>query len=553
MARRLAEDGTRSVLLCEAGEDLRPETIPADIRASYPGTAYINSRYLWTGLKVTSIGSGHNHGPDVGIERAYAQARILGGGSSINGQMANWGVPADYDEWAALGAHGWGWEDTQPFFKKVERDLDFLTPRHGHDGPIPVRRIFPAQWNDHAIATAKAFEEFGYRYLPDQNGDFGDGYFPIVHANVDEERVTAATAYLDAATRAQPNLTIFTNTHVVGLTMENRRCNGVTVQREGQPQTISAGEVVLCAGAIHSPAILLRAGIGPGAHLMEIGQTVVSDLPGVGRNLMDHPQVALGAFLRPSARMNGQTGRHILMGLRYSSGIGDAPDGDMFAGCISRTAWHAVGKQLGSLVVWVNKTYSRDGEVRLRSKDWRDEPHVDFRLLSDPRDMARLVAGVRLMGKLHLTDAMRSVTSHPFPACYTDRARQVGVINTRNKMLTAIMAKLLDGPAPLRRLLLERFVMSAHDFESVMTDDDAAEAFVRETVAGIWHASCSCKMGDASDPMAVTDNQGRVHGIAGLRIADASVFPSVPSANTNFPVYMTAEKIAATMCAAQTA
>jgi 5-(hydroxymethyl)furfural/furfural oxidase len=235
--------------------------------------------------------------------------------------------------------------------------------------------------------------------------------------------------------------------------------------------------------------------------------------------------------------------------LRYSSGAQGAPAGDMFAGCISRTAWHDVGGQLGSFVVWVNKTFSRDGEVRLASADWRAEPAVDFRLLSDQRDMDRLVQGLRLLGRLQLSTAMQEVSSDPFPACYTDRARQVGVINMRNRMLTAAMAKLLDGPKWLREALMRRFVMSSHDFADVMRDDAAAEAFIRESVAGIWHASCSCRMGPPDDPKAVTDAQGRVYGVRGLRVVDASIFPSVPSANTNFPVYMVAEKIAATMLA----
>lgn len=545
LANRLSAWHGRKVLLCEAGKDLVEGKLPDDIRASYPGAAYINSNYLWQGLTVRSTGGGHNRAPgDHGIQRPYAQARILGGGSSINGQMANWGVPADYDEWQALGANGWNWESVFPFFRKVERDLDFVAPNHGQTGKIAVRRIFPEHWNDHAKAAGEAFSQMGYPYLVDQNGDFGDGYFALAHANEDEQRVSAATTYLDKATRSRPNLTILTETEVTGLRFEGTRCTGLTVMSQGATKRFLAREVILCAGAIHSPAILMRAGIGGAAQLMGAGIEVIADRPGVGQGLMDHPQVALGAYLKPSARMNGYTGRHILMGLRYSSGAEGAPQGDMFAGCISRTAWHDVGKQIGSLVVWVNKTFSRDGEVRIVSKDWRAEPSVDFRLLSDERDMARLVSGIRLLGAFQLTEAMKTVSEDPFPACYTDRARQVGVINARNRILTAVMARLLDGPAVLRKALLRRFVMSAHDFYEVMRDDDAAKAFITEAVAGIWHASCTCRMGAESDPMSVTDSQGRVRGVIGLRVADASVFPSVPSANTNFPTFMVAEKIA---------
>lgn len=307
---------------------------------------------------------------------------------------------------------------------------------------------------------------------------------------------------------------------------------------------MSANEVILCAGAIASPAILMRAGIGPAPHLIETGVDIRLDSPGVGQNLMDHPQVGIGAFLKRQARMNGRTGRHILMGLRYSSGATGAPQGDMFVGCIDRTAWHDVGKQLGALVVWINKTFSHDGEVRLNARDWRVPPAVNFRLLSDERDMQRLVGGLRLIGEFHLTAAMREVAELPFPACYTDRAKQVGLVSARNRLLTGLMARLLDGPAALRHALMRRFVMSLHDFDAVMRDDDAARAFIHEAVAGIFHASCTCRMGAAGDPMAVTDEQGRVRGVQNLRVVDASIFPSVPSANTNIPTFMVAEKIA---------
>jgi 5-(hydroxymethyl)furfural/furfural oxidase len=548
MANRLSAMPGHRVLLLEAGRDIVEGQLPADIRASYPGRAYINGDYLWQGLKVRSISRSRNNDPSEMVERPYAQARLLGGGSSINGQMANWGVPSDYDEWEQLGARGWTWESVFPFFRKAERDLDFDTPDHGQDGPIAVRRIFPQDWNTHATAAAKAMQEEGFRYLADQNGDFGDGYFSLVHANIDEQRVTAATAYLDAATRKRPNLEVRTNTRVASLLFDGDQCIGVRLEGE-VGEEVRAREIILCSGAIHSPAMLLRAGLGPAHELAELGITVRHDLPGVGRGLMDHPQVAMANYLKPEARMDGHTGRHILMGLRYSSGAQGAPAGDMFAGCISRTAWHDVGGQLGSFVVWVNKTFSRDGEVRLASADWRAEPAVDFRLLSDQRDMDRLVQGLRLLGRLQLSTAMQEVSSDPFPACYTDRARQVGVINMRNRMLTAAMAKLLDGPKWLREALMRRFVMSSHDFADVMRDDTAAEAFIREAVAGIWHASCSCRMGAPDDPKAVTDAQGRVYGVRGLRVVDASIFPSVPSANTNFPVYMVAEKIASTIVA----
>ena len=547
LANRLSSRSASRVLLVEAGRDVTAESTPADIRASYPGAAYVNPAYLWQGLTIAPIGrAGHNRGPvSQGVRRAYAQARILGGGSTINGQMANWGVPGDYDQWEALGAAGWGWDGVLPYFKKVERDLDFPDERHGSEGRIPMRRIFPDQWNPHQRAVGQALEQLGYPYLADQNGDFGDGWFPLVHNNENERRVSAADAYLDPQTRLRPNLTVLTETQVTGLTFEGASCTGVSLRNGGAERFEQGREVILSAGAIHSPAMLLRAGIGPHDHLAALGIDLRRNLAGVGRNLMDHPQVAIGSFIRPAARMGGSTGRHVLAGLRYTSGIPDAPNGDMFLGVVSRTAWHAVGRQFGALTVWVNRTFSRDGEVRLQSSDWRAEPDVDFRLLSDRRDMDRLKEGFHLMARIQMSDALRDVCETPFPASYTDRARQFGAVSARNRSVTAIMATLLDGPRVLREALMRRFILSAHDFETCLRDDSALENFVYDAAVGIWHASCSCRMGTASDRMAVTDTAGRVHGVGGLRVCDASIFPAVPSANLNVPIMMAAEKIAA--------
>jgi 5-(hydroxymethyl)furfural/furfural oxidase len=544
LAHRLSALPGNRVLLIEAGPDLAPGRIPDDIRASYPGVAYANPAYLWPNLNVATIGAQNKRGLSGKVRRGYAQGRILGGGSSINGQMANWGLPNDYDEWERLGAQGWNWDSVFPYFRKLEKDLDFPGEQHGSHGPIGVRRIFPENWNGFPRATSKALEAAGYRYLADQNSEFGDGYFPLPHSNIDEERVTAATAYLDAKTRSRPNLEIRTDTHVTSLLFEGQRCIGVRAVGAAGEEEFRAGEVLLSAGALHSPGLLMRAGIGPGAHLMAHGIEVRADLPGVGQHLADHPQVGLGCYLKPGAREDGHTGRHILMGLRYSSGIGGAPQGDMFMGCISRTAWHDTGSRIGALVVWINKTFSHAGEVRLSSADWRQPPLVDFNLLSDPRDMERLKHGFRLMAALQRDPALAEVSSEPFPACYTDRARKAGVVNAKNKLMMATFAQLLDGPALLRRALWKRFVTPLHDFAKVLADEGALESYIRDSVAGIFHASCTCRMGAASDPMAVTDAAGRVRKVAGLRVVDASLFPSIPSANINLPVMMIAEKIA---------
>jgi 5-(hydroxymethyl)furfural/furfural oxidase len=155
--------------------------------------------------------------------------------------------------------------------------------------------------------------------------------------------------------------------------------------------------------------------------------------------------------------------------------------------------------------------------------------------------------GFRKMAALQMTAMVKSVADTPFPASYTDKVRKIGVVNSKNRILTSVIAKLLDGPQALRRYMIENFVVEGFTFDQVMTDGEALEEFVKKNTIGVWHASCTCRMGRADDPMAVTDTQGRVKGVQGLRVVDASLFPIVPCANTNFPTLMTAEKIASVM------
>ena len=544
LANRLSAKSSNQVLLCEAGQDTPHGKVPEEVLDSYPGLAYLNPNFTWTDLKVTTEVISHNNPEEKRPpQRVYEQARILGGGSSINGQMANRGAPADYDEWEERGADGWNWDNVLPYFKKVERDMDFEGPLHGKEGRIPVRRIFPDLWSDHAKAISEVYKEMGYDYIPDQNGEFVDGHFPITISNAFERRVSAAIGYLDPGTRMRDNLHISTFTQVTELLFEGSKCVGVKARVEGKETEFRANEVILSSGAIHSPAHLMRAGIGPAGHLHDMGIEVRNNLEGVGQRLMDHPSIAVAAFLEKFARMGDYTRRHLMVGLRYTSQIENAQQGDMFVAGASKSFWHDVGKQFGSMIIFVNKTYSETGEVKLNSKSWRDEPSVDFNLLSDKRDLDRLMEGVRLMAKLHENPKMAKVSSAAFPAVWGDKVRQFGTKSTFNELFTGLAAKLLDGPKPLRKFLMDKFVVDAYTMKDVLDDEEKMEEFVRKGAVGVWHASCSCRMGRADDPMSVVDTAGRVKGIDGLRVCDASVFPVVPCANTNFPVLMTAEKI----------
>ena len=545
LANRLSARNGHRVLLVEAGEDTPVGAVPPAILDSFPGTAYLNPRFTWTELEVTTEAIPHNR-PDVRPRlRKYEQARVLGGGSSINGQLANRGAPGDYDEWEDRGAAGWNWDAVLPYFRKLERDMDFDGPLHGRDGPIPIRRIWPDRWPEHTKAMAAALLADGFEYRPDQNGIFADGYYPVAISNLDDRRVSTAIAYLDPATRLRENLTVLTGTIVTALRFEGERCIGAVIQpRPGEQIAIRAGEVILSSGAIQSPAQLLRAGIGPAPELRALGIPVRADRPGVGRRLMDHPSVAIAAFVMPWARINGRNRRHLFLGLRFSSGLDGVPAGDMGATIATKSAWHAIGDQIATFNMWVNKTYSEDGSVRLQSSDWRDMPIVDFNLLSDSRDLQRLVGAMQRFATLFARPELRGVVADPFPASYSDKVRQVAAINAKNRTITTVLARLLDGPAGVRRALLRKLVLEGPSLAALQRDEDALTSFIRRAAVGVWHASCSCRMGAANDRMAVTDTAGRVHGVAGLRVVDASIFPVIPCANINLPTIMLAERIA---------
>lgn len=540
LANRLSADPKRHVLLIEAGPDMPHGHIPESLLDSYPGMAYTDPAFTWSQQRITTAplnGTGPRQ------IKPYEQGRVLGGSSSINGQLANRGSPEDYDEWKALGASGWGWESVLPYFRRLEHDLDFDGELHGQGGAMPVRRVFPDLWAGHAKATAAALAAQGMPYLPDQNASFEEGYFPLAITNAYERRVSASTAYLGPTVRLRKNLTVLANTEVSRLLFTKTKCTGVIATKGDQQTEFLSHQVILCCGALRSPALLLRSGIGPGQELKDLGIDVLADRPGVGKHLMDHPSVAIAAFLEKSARVNQLTRRHMVMGWRYTSSTGVA-ENDMFVVASGRSAWHAIGKQLGSMLVIVNKTFSCSGTVTLAEADWRTPPKVDFDLLSDARDRIRLMEGFRRVAALHEMPTLRATTSHAFPAVLGAKARQFGKVNARNRALTALAARMLDGPQPIRKFMMDYLISGEYKLHELLANDDALSNFVSDAAVGGWHASCTCRMGSSTDLSAVTDDEGRVYGVEGLRVVDASIFPTIPRANTNLPVLMIAEKLA---------
>ncbi len=542
MAHRLSAGPEDKVLLIEAGMDTPPDAVPADILSSYH-LSQANPRYKWMKFLTTLQPTRHN-APDRPPLMFYDQGRVMGGGSSINYTAANRGTPDDYDEWQAMGAAGWNWEGVVPYFRKMETDLQYDGPLHGKDGPLPIRRIPPEQWGSFAKAMGEAMKLQGLKFIADQNAEFEDGYFPVTVNNKDDHRVSAAMAYLDRATRARPNLTIVSGAQVKRVLFEGRRATGVEVARDGgADETYRGRDIVVSAGAAHSPALLMRSGVGPGHHLRALGIEVVADVPAIGQNLQDHPGIAVFRYLPRRARLDTE-GPYLHVGARYSSGVAGCGPNDMYISIIPRALWHAVGRRSGHIATWLNKPFSR-GEVRLKSPDWRDEPVVAVNMLSDARDLERLKLGLRYIVQLAEQEPVRKISHDLFSTSYNRRAQAVGLVTTRNKVITDLVGALMDGPGPLRRLMIDRVLLGEDIKAKVAAGDDAIEAHVMQHMNSIRHISCTCRMGREDDPTAATDSQGRVKGVAGLRVSDASLFPAVPRANTNIPTIMTAEKVAA--------
>jgi 5-(hydroxymethyl)furfural/furfural oxidase len=207
LASRLSERPSNRVLLLEAGEDYAPGREPPEILDSLAGTAHSNPRFTWSGLAGVFPPRPGN-APDARLRRRYTQGRVIGGGSSVNGMVANRGLPSDYADWVARGATGWDWDDVLPFFRKLESDRDFDGPLHGKDGPVGLRRIFADRWPGFTRAVIGAVEAEGWQDIKDPNATFTDGFFPIAVSNIDDRRVSAAIAYLTAAVRSRPNLRI---------------------------------------------------------------------------------------------------------------------------------------------------------------------------------------------------------------------------------------------------------------------------------------------------------------------------------------------------------
>ena len=536
LANRLSARSNHRVLLLEAGQDTPPGREPADVLDTY-ATSYYNDDYFWPGLKV------HwrlkDNSPPVG----FSQGRILGGGSSVMGMVAYRGTPDDYAEWQALGASGWGWNDVLPYYRKLENELDFWGDMHGKDGPVPIRRTRPEDWAPLSKAVHAFAQERQIPFIADMNADFRDGYGAVPMSNWPHKRASAAICYLDATVRARPNLTIITGATATGFVFEGRRVTDVNVRIGGEGKKFSAREIILSAGGIYSPTLLMRSGIGPAGHLREVGIDVRHDLPGVGRNLSNHAIVFVGLLQRPGARQAAEVRPHPMTAFRYSSGLHGAPPCDMYINVQCKTSWSPLGRQVANLAPTLLKPKAR-GRVTLTAPDARP-PRVEFNFVGDDLDLRRFMQGFRRAVEILAHEQVRAISGVTFPVKFDDRLRRLNRISIKNKVQSAIVAKLIDWVPSLAGPIFSTLADTRIDLKTLVEDDDALAEHIRRNVAGTFHPVGTCRMGAPNYREAVTDTSGRVLGMAGLRVVDASIMPTVPRGNTNIPTIMLAEKISA--------
>ena len=489
VAARMAEDPDTTVLLLEAGTDY-PDlaNLPEDIQNGHTRTAEDErSEHNWALRGTITEEQGEIH---------VAQGKVIGGGGSINGQVFLRGIPQDFDDWASWGNEEWSYTKVLPYFRKAETDLDIKDDFHGTDGPLPISRKVGETWPVIQSAFHTACLQNGFDTTDDMNGVEPTGVGVVPMNNQKGVRMSTAITHL-APMRHHLNLTIRGNVFARKILIENRQVTGVEVESGGEVFTVESNKVVLSAGALKSPHILMLSGIGPKDQLDEYGIDVLQNTPGVGANLRNHPispisfRVKEGIKLQPDAS-------GVRIALRYTAkGSDDSNDMMMTTSSLfSPFTGEMLPDRIGRISC-VIELPAGAGFVRLNSADPAVQPKFDYRYFSHPEDMRRMRDGIRLAVKMLETDAYKNVS---------------------------------DGRVT--------------PTEGILTDDDALDLWIRQTVGSARHVSGTCKIGPDSDPMAVVDQQCRVKGLQGLWIADSSVMPQVPRANANATAIMIGERVA---------
>jgi choline dehydrogenase-like flavoprotein len=465
VAARLTEDSNRRVLLIEAGPDYRAAETPRAISGANFTRAVALRGFQWRDLKAL-LAEGQP-------PRSYVSGRGIGGSSAINGQQAIRAAAGDVASWV-----GWTWQEALAGFIRLEDDIDYGSAAyHGRGGPLPISRVPLAEWG----RVSKALWNCGAPQCLDVNAPDSDGVSPIAWNRRNGRRVSTKDAYIEPA-RGRANLSIAANAFVSRLIFSGGKFHAVEVVTANGPDRVEGDAAIVCAGALHTPALLLRSGIGPADELRILNIPVVADVAGVGKNLYDHPSVWLKLPLRQEARANSLDGLHGQCVLR---GFGLPGRDGVQVSALDRSLTTGIGGLMVSLMHPASR-----GTVRLRNGEPMAAPAIHFRLLSEAADRRRL----------------------------------------------------RDGVSYARELMRGRSFDAIRDGE-IGLDSDPSDEWLLMNCDGHSHPGGTCRMGRVGDPGTVVDSGGRVVGLEGIRVADASIMPEPLSAPPQLSVIVLAEKL----------
>ncbi len=500
LAARLTEDPTHQVLLLEAGPDFAmAEGLPEEVHY-----AHGRPRNLWARAfgPITNYGWGYQATFTPTAKATFVpRGKLVGGSTAINAMIFLRGEPADHDSWAAAGNDKWSFEELLPFFCRNERDLDYgHLPYHGDSGPIPAARFKQDEWAPDHVAFYEACRAAGFADCPDHNAPGSTGVGPLAHNNVDGIRWSTSLGYL-APARQRPNLTIQGNTLVHKVIFAGSRSIGILAEQQGALQTIHADEIIVSGGTIASPHLLLHSGVGPADDLRKLGIPVIHDLPGVGKNLRDHPQTPIRVRTKPEIVNDWRTPR-LNTTLRYTASGSDLRNDMILIPASNDLAEGDTSDNppIGFQVTPALYLALGAGSLQLTATDPRVQPAINYNYFAEEFDRSRHREAVRLVADLLKHPAYRAISD--------------GAINP-----------------------------SQDDLAS----DAALDRWILRNATTSHHSSSTCKMGPACDPLAVVDQFGKVHGVKGLRVVDASIMPDCIRANTNVTSMVIGERVAELM------
>jgi choline dehydrogenase len=508
LANRLSADGKHSVLIIEAGGKDRSLWMSMPLGA---GRMFYDPTYNWP---LETEPEAYCDNRVIGL----CAGKVLGGSSSINGMMYTRGHPRDYDQWAQSGCAGWSYDDVLPYFRKAETNWRGSNDVHGDDGPLTTSRAPKDGLHD---ILAKTATNLGHVVTDDFSKDGPNGFGLTDITTHNGRRGSTSRRYLQPALQRK-NLMLISNAETTRVLIEGQRATGIEFVRNGQKQRIRAHkEVILSAGAYHSPKLLMLSGIGPSDHLSDVGITCINDLPGVGANLQDHygysivykthepmdfdKELRLDRLARSAVRWgvagDGPISALPLSGIafcRTREGI-ERPDVELLftPAALDAQVWFPGWRPPNGQMLAISVSLMRPesiGHVRLRSSDPFAAPRITVNYLAQPEDRATLLRAAHLVRSFMASQPVASVVAN----------------------------ELYPGISP--------------------DDDEAVEGYIRSTVRSMMHGCGSCAMGTNKE--AVVDPELRVRGIKGLRVVDASVMPAITTGHTNAPTIMIAEKAA---------